>query len=107
MSRTPKLKHAAGEIIAAWDEHRAACQAVKASFGFDDAEQAFYQLARARVAIGDRIVALRATTIDGLRVRAMIVAHMFSEDNLEPEDEQSTDEKMMWAIVRDLVRIET
>jgi hypothetical protein len=103
----PEAQARADEIIAAWDEHRAACQAVTASFGFDDAEQAFYQLARTRVAIGDRIVALRATTIGGLRVRAKIVAHMFSEDDLEPEDEQSTDEKMMWAIVRDLVRIET
>jgi hypothetical protein len=93
----------ADEIIEAWDRHLVKCEAVAQSIGLWDAEDAYYNAVSARQVIGDAIIAARATTLHGLAVRAGIVAVLIGGDD-EP-DHLTTDEKMMQAIVRDLIAI--
>lgn len=55
-----------------------------------------------RLTIASKIGACLAATLDGLRVRAKIVAGIHAERDLEPEDSHTTDEIMLWATIRDL-----
>ena len=48
------------------------------------------------------IVAIPAKTIDGLFVKAR-AANWSREGRINPEQEESTDKKMAWSIVRDLI----
>ena len=90
----------AAEIIAAWDGHNDACEALAGSCGYDAAEAAYYAALDDRRAIADAIVAAHATTLQGLAVRARIVTSLIGDD---PDDDVlPTDQKMLLAIVRDL-----
>lgn len=97
----PEAQARANEIIAAWDAHSAACEAVAVSVGCDDREAAYRAAVDARQAIGDAIAAGRASTVEGLLVRARIVSDIYGDDPLL--EGQTIDEKMAWAIVRDLI----
>jgi hypothetical protein len=54
--------------------------------------------------IESAIVATRAKTIEGLLVKAR-AANWSREGRINPEAEASTDEKMAWSIVRDLIEL--
>jgi hypothetical protein len=101
----PEAQARADEIVAAWDRHTAAHDALEASLGYDAAEEAYYDAVRAREAIGATIAAERATTLAGLRIRAAIVAARYEDDDLEPEEGHTIVEKMMWAVMRDLMEM--
>jgi hypothetical protein len=105
----PEAQERADEIISAWDRHLEHCEAVAQTVGLWDAEMAYYDAVRARQAIGDEIVAARARTLSGLAVRAGIVAGLLSDDEEDDNDggHLPTDQKMIAAIVRDLIQITT
>jgi hypothetical protein len=71
--------------------------------GCDDARATYHEALSVSPAIGEAIIAARATTLLGLVVRAGIVTALIGDDD-EP-DHLMTEEKMMQAIVRDLVPI--
>lgn len=101
--RTEGGRARADEVILAWDQHHDVCAALAASMGCNEAKAAYREAVAARQAIGDAIVASRATTLQGLAMRAGIVVALIGDDD-EP-DHLTTDEKMMQAIVRDLARM--
>lgn len=101
--RTEDGRERAGLVMAEWDRHREACLALASSLGCGDAETAYYAAVDAREAIGDAIVAARATTLHGLAVRARIVTSIAGDDL--GGDILPTDQKMLLAIVRDLTRM--
>ena len=67
--RTDGGRARAAEIIAEWDRHREACLALADRLGCGDVEAAYYATVDARHALGEAIVAARATTLQGLAVR--------------------------------------
>lgn len=77
------------------------CSVAGEAAGVDVAEAAVEEIRRAINSVVRRIAALRATTLAGMRVRALVISDMVTEEVDEPEDVL-----MISAMIRDLLSIE-
>jgi hypothetical protein len=87
------------EILAEWDRWNAECVALADRVGLTAADEAIVELVRSQSSLIKRIAAIPATTIVGLRVRAMVLVPILDEDGY---DEDYDDQILIRAIVRDL-----
>lgn len=92
----------AQEIVETYDRHDAHARAVSRELGLDkETEQenlAFDKIC----AVTRRMPLVPAATIEGLRVKAIAAA--WCHDEVEIDDpERSTDVRLLWSIIRDLV----
>ena len=105
----PEAQSRAEEIIAAWDRYNEASERLRDASASETAEDAYYDAVEKRQAIGDVIASTRATTLTGLKIRARIVAGIRTDDDGECDEFEPTsvDEKMVAAILRDLIAMST
>jgi hypothetical protein len=100
---TPAQKARADEIVREWDRWSAECDAFADEVGLTEAEAAIDEIVTSKRSLANRIAAMPATTLAGLRARALILADIIGEDVIDEGD--CAYELMIRAIVRDLTRI--
>jgi hypothetical protein len=74
-----RFEDRAREIVAAWDDHLDAKEAVSVSVGLRSAEAAAGAADRALQRIEEQIFAVRAATLEGFRVKARILADFLGD----------------------------
>jgi hypothetical protein len=92
-------------ILEEWDRWSKECAKLADETGLTEALEFVEDLVPKQRALAKRIATASATTLAGLQVRALIIAETLGGE--EPDDDDYTDQLMIRAIVRDLVRIET
>jgi hypothetical protein len=95
--RSEEAQARAGEIIAEWDRWQAECGALDESTGYSDAEEEAEAVTAAMSEIEDKVIATTAKTIDGLRVRAVVMKRVFRD-----VDDEYTDTRLVRAMIRDI-----
>ena len=103
----PEAQVRADEIIVAWDTLLQLREEADETTGYSAASDVYDAATDARLALVEKIAAQKATTLEGLCVRAMIVAGIHADRDLDPEDTHTTDETMLWATIRDLAAMNT
>ena len=101
----PAAKARATDIAKEFARWTAECEALMESCGVHAAARALAGAIAAHRAMAGRIAFTPAKTLAGLQVRATIVAQIY-DDGMPDIEHLTTDEQMMWSIVRDLVAID-
>ena len=89
------------EITSAWEGRVAECEKAEAAAGLTAAAEAIDGIVGEQRTIAKKIAALPATTLAGVRVRAVILVRIIAEE--DQDEDACTDQLMIWAIVRDLI----
>jgi hypothetical protein len=88
------------EIVAAFDRHETHLKAFRDEMGLDTAEAYADELFNQLRDIEDRIETTRATTLDGLRAKAKVIAHVCQIGKIDPSFDYHAG--LMASIISDL-----
>ena len=102
--RHPDERARVEEILAEWDRWNEECDVLAETMGVNLACDQIEELVPAQRKLAKRIASAPATSLAGLRVRALILVDMFDE---EEDEDATTDKLMIWSIVRDLIKMAT
>lgn len=87
----------------AWLER---CRAADQAAGVEAAQEATDEIVTAMRSLAQQIASLRATTLVGMRVRALVISDLMLDENSD-ESDGTTDELIVSAMIRDLLSIKT
>jgi hypothetical protein len=94
-------KARAEEITREWHRWRAECDALDERLGCDASWTAAEAITSDMSDIADKIAALPARTLEGLKVRAAVLKLIYS-DEVDGRPDDTIDGRNVWAMIRDL-----
>jgi hypothetical protein len=100
--RNPDERARVQVILAEWDRWNEECGGLNEALRVDEATEELEDLVPRRRQLAKLIAAMPAETPAGLQVRALILAAMLDE---EDDEDDYTDQLMIRAIVRDLIKM--